>query len=129
LLARAARSRWPGARHVADEQFLIRVAQGTAAMASSLGGVGALVVSGEIGTHAPIMRQRVADLLAWTGLRIDPECNIAGADRVEAENSRAKIWSLAIDEEKESHPWLSGLMRSPALGPAALQRAQGLKRE
>lgn len=89
------------ASKLAVGQFVMRVAQGIAAMATSLGGVDALVFSGGIGTHAPIIRQRVIDLLAWTGLRIDAERNIANAARVDAETSRARIWSLGIDEELE----------------------------
>ncbi len=89
------------ASKLAVEQFVMRVAQGIAAMATSLGGIDALVFSGGIGTHAPIIRQRVVDLLAWAGLRIDPERNNAGADRIDAQDSRASVWALAIDEEFE----------------------------
>lgn len=86
---------------LAVEQFVMRVAQGIASMATSLGGIDALVFTGGIGTHAPIIRQRVVDLLAWTGLRLDEEHNNTRAARIDASESRAKIWSISVDEEFE----------------------------
>jgi len=86
---------------LAVEQFVMRVAQGIATMATSLGGIDALVFTGGIGTHAPIIRQCVVDLLAWTGLRLDQEHNNARSSRLDADDSRAKIWSIKIDEEFE----------------------------
>ena len=86
---------------LAVEQFVMRVAQGIASMATSLGGMDALVFTGGIGTHSPIIRQRVVDHLAWTGLRLDQEHNNTDASRLDANDSRAKIWSITVDEEFE----------------------------
>ncbi|MEO6172882.1 MAG: acetate kinase, partial [Arenimonas sp.] len=86
---------------LAVEQFVMRVAQGIASMATSLGGIDAIVFSGGIGTQSPIIRQRVVDLLAWTGLRLDQERNNTRAACLEADESRAKIWSIMVDEEFE----------------------------
>lgn len=86
---------------LAVDQFVVRVAQCIAAMATSLGGMDALVFSGGIGTHSPIIRERVAKLLAWTGLRIDAKRNEAGTNRIDADDSQAKVWQLKVDEEFE----------------------------
>lgn len=89
------------ASSLAVEQFVVRVAQGIASMATAIGGIDALVFSGGIGSHAPIIRQRVTKLLAWTGLRVETESNFANATRIEAEDSSARIWVLNVDEEYE----------------------------
>ncbi len=87
---------------LAVEQFVMRVAQGIASMATSLVGIDALVFSGGIGTHSPVIRQRVVDLLAWTGLKLDHELNNnSRVARLDANDSRAKIWSIKVDEEFE----------------------------
>ena len=89
------------ASSLAVDQFVMRVAQGIAAMATSLGGMDAIVFSGGIGTHAPIIRQRVVDRLLWAGLRLDSANNSAGAVRLDAQDSAVKIWTLKVDEEME----------------------------
>ncbi len=86
---------------LAVEQFVIRVAQGIASMSTSIGGIDAIVFSGGIGSHAPVIRQRVAELLAWIGLRMHRENNYAGATRIDAEDSSAKILVIEVDEEYE----------------------------
>ena len=86
---------------LAVEQFVVRVAQGIASMATSLGGIDALVFTGGIGTHAPMIRRRVVDRLAWIGLRLDQDKNETNADRLDTKESRAPIWSIKVDEEFE----------------------------
>jgi acetate kinase len=70
-------------------------------MATGLGGVDAIVFSGGIGSHAPVIRQRVAEHLSWVGLRVHHENNDAGATRIDTEDSSAKIWLIEVDEEYE----------------------------
>ena len=81
--------------------FVIRVAQGIAAMVTSLGGIDALVFSGGIGSHAPPIRQAIVERLEWAGLKISRESNVAGSSRMDTSNSRAKIWMVTVDEELE----------------------------
>ncbi len=87
--------------NLAVEQFVIRVAQGIASMATGIGGIDAIVFSGGIGSHAPAIRQRIVELLFWTGLRAHREKNYAGATRIDADDSSAKMWLLKVDEEYE----------------------------
>jgi acetate kinase len=56
-----------------------RVAQAVASMATSAGGLDALVFTGGIGEHAPARRAAVVDRLAWLGLALDPGANGSGA--------------------------------------------------
>ncbi len=89
------------ASKLAVEQFVIRVAQGIVSMATGIGGIDAIVFSGGIGSHAAAIRQRVGERLAWIGVRESKELNDAGATRIEAEDSSAKIWRIEVDEEYE----------------------------
>ncbi|MEO5628350.1 MAG: acetate kinase, partial [Thermomonas sp.] len=87
--------------NLAIEQFVIRVAQGIASMAVGIGGIDAIVFSGGIGSHAPVIRQRIVEHLSWIGLRVHRETNVGGATRIDAEDSSAKIWRIEVDEEYE----------------------------
>ncbi|MEO7931273.1 MAG: propionate/acetate kinase [Lysobacter sp.] len=102
---------------LAVELFVMRVAQGIAAMATGLRGFDAIIFTGGIGSHSPVIRQRVADTLEWTGLRIDREKNRSGAVRLDAKGSSAKIWAIAVDEEYELA--VAGVT---AVGPAPTYR-------
>ncbi len=92
----------PDARsRLAVDQFVMRVAQGVASMATAIGGIDALVFSGGIGANAPAIRQSIVDLLSWAGVRVHEEHNLAGETRIDARDSSVKIWRLRVDEEYE----------------------------
>ena len=48
-------------------------------MAAALGGLDALVFSGGIGEHAPVVRARICDGLAFLGIELDRARNAANA--------------------------------------------------
>jgi acetate kinase len=85
----------------ARAHYAIRIAQGIAAMATSLGGVDAIVFSGGIGDGAPPIRAAVAEHLAWMGLRLDPEANAAGATHIHAPGAAISVLVLRVNEEQE----------------------------
>jgi acetate kinase len=55
--------------------YLHRLRAGIAAMAAAMGGLDALAFAGGVGEHAPAIRQRAADGLAFLGIRVDPTAN------------------------------------------------------
>ena len=83
------------------EQYAIRVAQAITAMATSLGGVDAVVFSGGVGEGAAPIRSRVAGRLHWTGLRLDATANSAGAARIHSPDSAFAAFVVRADEEWE----------------------------
>ncbi len=92
----------PDARCVlAVDHFVMRVAQGISSMATSIGGLDALVFTGGIGSNSPAIRRRISDRLAWTGLRLDDARSDAGDVRIDAAQSTIRIWALKVDEEFE----------------------------
>ena len=89
------------AASLARTQYALRIAQAIAAMATSLGGVDAIVFSGGIGDGAAPVRAAVAECLAWMGLRLDPEANAAGDARIDAEGTAIPVFVIRVDEERE----------------------------
>lgn len=85
----------------AREQYAIRVAQAIAAMATSVGGIDAIVFSGGIGDGAAPIRARVAEHLRWTGLRLEATANDAGLARIHAVDSTIAAFVVRANEEWE----------------------------
>lgn len=79
--------------------FTFSVARETAAMASTLGGLDCFVFTGGIGEHAPEIRARICDQLAWLGVMPDHGANDKGEIRISAPESRVEVLVMATNEE------------------------------
>jgi acetate kinase len=88
----------PASRDAVD-LFTFRVAAEIAAMASTLGGVDALVFTGGIGEHAPEIRQQICDRLAWLGVCLDAAANTTGQQGIATPDSRVGVLVIATSEE------------------------------
>ncbi|CAO4156714.1 Acetate kinase [Methylorubrum thiocyanatum] len=90
---------------MAIDFFCRRVAQATAALAVTLGGLDAFVFTAGIGENAPEIRRRVIAALGLTGLILSNDANgsavapLDGPVRIDAPESRAPIWVVPTDEE------------------------------
>jgi acetate kinase len=97
---------------LAIEVFARRVAQAVASMATSAGGLHDLVFSGGIGSHAAPVRAAILESLAWLGVRVDAQANLAHASRIDGPDSRVRVWVVTVDEEGEiaraARAWLAG---------------------
>ena len=92
----------PGeAAALAREHYARRVAQAIAAMATSLGGVDAIVFSGGIGAGAAAVRAQIAASLRWMGVELDPEANQRGGPAVHADHATVSAWVFHVNEEDE----------------------------
>src|SRR2546430_9685302 len=67
---------------VAVAIYIYSVRKAIGAFAAALGGLDALVFSGGIGEHAPAIRARVCDGLAFLGVQLDRDQNGANASFV-----------------------------------------------
>ncbi|HTY68338.1 MAG TPA: acetate/propionate family kinase [Alphaproteobacteria bacterium] len=83
----------------AVELFVYRIAREIGALTASLGGLDALVFTAGIGEHAPEIRRRVCERIAWLGVALDAEANARGAERISTAGSRISVWALPTDEE------------------------------
>lgn len=88
--------------HAAEavELFCFRVAKEAGALASSMGGIDAIVFTAGIGERSAPVRARVGEKLAWLGVSIDAERNGANATRISADGSRLPVWVIPTDEEQ-----------------------------
>jgi acetate kinase len=89
----------PAAREAVD-MFVHSVARQVGGLAARLGGLDALVFSAGIGEHAPEIRRRVCDQLAWMGVDLEPAANAAGALKISKPASGASVWVIPTDEER-----------------------------
>lgn len=88
--------------HAAEavELFCFRVAKEAGALASSMGGVDAIVFTAGIGERSAPVRARVGEKLAWLGVSIDAGRNDANDARISADGSRLPVWVIPTDEEQ-----------------------------
>ncbi len=84
--------------------YVSRIKQQIGKMATSLGGLDALVFAGTVGERSFIMRNRICQGLDFLGIKLDPELNNK-TEKVEAEinspESRVKVLVIKTDETEE----------------------------
>ncbi|UCE87360.1 MAG: acetate kinase [Deltaproteobacteria bacterium] len=101
VLAAAAAAGGGARARVAVALFVRRIVALTGAYFTLLGGRGALVFGGGIGTHSAEIRRRVADGLAAWNVTLDPARNAAGEPgRISVESSRP-VYVFETDEESQ----------------------------
>jgi acetate kinase len=82
--------------------FVHRLVVTVAGMLPTLGGLDALVFTGGIGEHSPVVRERACRALGFLGLKLDPTANtsLSGADAdVAAADSRVRVPVIAARED------------------------------
>lgn len=79
--------------------FCFRTAREIAGLATTLGGLDALVFTAGIGEHQPAVRSGIAAYLGWLGLALDPDANDRNARRIHANTSRIAALVIPTDEE------------------------------
>jgi acetate kinase len=90
-------SRDPAARE-AVEIFTFRIAQAVAALATTLGGLDAIVFTAGIGEHQPEIRAAICGRLGWLGVRVADGAD--GPGRIDAPGSSAAVLVIPTDEEQ-----------------------------
>ena len=92
----------PRAR-LALDVYVHRLRAEISAMAASLGGLDALLFTGGVGEHAPVIRAMAADGLAFLGVALDAERNGSGpADReIGEDGGPVRVLVIAAREDRE----------------------------
>jgi acetate kinase len=88
----------PQAREALDV-FTFRIAGEVARLATTLGGIDALVFTAGIGEHQPEVRSAVCDRLAWLGIRLSQRANERNARVVSSAISGPAVLVIPTDEE------------------------------
>lgn len=89
----------PEAKEAVD-LFCYRIARELGSLAAAAGGLDALVFTGGIGEHAAAVREKVAELSAWLGVKIDAAANADHARRIDAADSRVAVAVVPTNEER-----------------------------
>jgi len=91
----------PGAA-LALDVFLHRLVREAGALTACMGGIDVLAFTGGIGEHDAALRQRACDALAYLGVRVDAEANLAAKGdairAIHAAGSPVEIWVVPTDE-------------------------------
>jgi acetate kinase len=87
---------------LAIDQFVMRVAQAIASMATAVGGIAHLVFTGGAGANSVPLRARIAERLMWMGVELDPARNLAGQEELSPPTSSdVRVWRIDVDEAFE----------------------------
>jgi acetate kinase len=84
----------------AIELFASRAAREVAALATSLGGIDALVFTAGIGENDADIRSRICRRLEWIGVRIDELANSGNGLRIAMPDSPVAVLVIPTDEER-----------------------------
>ena len=84
----------------AIDLFVYEAVRQIGGLIATLGGLDALVFTGGIGTHSPIIRQRICEGSAWAGVKLDQEANSTHSSRISADESKVSVWAIPTDEEQ-----------------------------
>lgn len=103
---------------MAVDFFCLKVAQAITSLATSIGGLDAIVFTAGIGEHSPEVRAKVAERLGWLGIAMDPAGNGASAPRIEAAGSAVPLLIVPTDEEKMIGRHTLRLLRPSSAGGA-----------
>lgn len=80
--------------------FTFRIAGEMGRLATTLGGVDALVFTAGIGEHQPQIRAGICDRLAWLGLELDSSTNAANSETISTRSSRIAVYVIPTNEEQ-----------------------------
>lgn len=89
----------PAARE-ALELFALRCAGEATRLATTLGGLDALVFTAGIGEHDAHMRAAICRRLHWLGVRLDADANARHAECISSDDSRIRVLVIATNEEQ-----------------------------
>ena len=78
-----------------------RLVAGVAAMAAAMNGIDALVFTGGIGEHAPVVRSRAAAGLAFLGVAVDEQRNLAACSDADISSDGALVRTLVVSARED----------------------------
>lgn len=85
---------------LALDVFVHRVRQGIAAMATSMGGIDALVFTGGIGEHAPTVRSAICDSLGFLGVSMDAGRNAEARGEADVTSTGGRVRVLVVPAQE-----------------------------
>ena len=98
---RAVLARGDDDARLAIDVYVHRLRGAIAAMAAALGGLDALVFTGGVGEHAPEIRARAADGLAFLGVALDQQANARATADAEIGDPGAAARTLVVTARED----------------------------
>ncbi|CAN7680926.1 acetate/propionate family kinase [Rhizobium sp. LjRoot30] len=89
----------PEAKEAID-LFTLRIAGEVARLATTLGGLDAIVFTAGVGENQPAVRAGICERLGWLGLDLDPVANAANAMLISTAESRTAAFVIPTNEEQ-----------------------------
>jgi acetate kinase len=86
---------------LAFDVFIHYLCREIAAMTAAVGGLDALVMTGGIGEHAPLVRAQVATRLAFLGLEIDPSRNEGADGDADISSTTAAVRTVVVSARED----------------------------
>jgi acetate kinase len=86
---------------LAFDVFVHQLCREIAAMTAAVGGLDVLVMTGGVGEHAPLVRSRVADRLAYLGIRLDPERNESASGDADVSAEGAEVRTVVVTARED----------------------------
>ncbi len=80
--------------------FTFRIAGEVSRLATTLGGLDAVIFTAGVGENQPRIRADICARLAWLGLKLDEPANAANAAMISSPFSRVTAFVIATDEEQ-----------------------------
>ncbi|MCJ9750718.1 acetate/propionate family kinase [Neorhizobium sp. BETTINA12A] len=84
----------------AIDLFALRIAGEVGRLASTLGGLDALVFTAGIGENQPEVRKRIAERLLWLGVELDTAANHSNALKISTPAACVAVYVIPTDEER-----------------------------
>ncbi|MCJ9670564.1 MULTISPECIES: acetate/propionate family kinase [unclassified Neorhizobium] len=84
----------------AIDLFALRIAGEVGRLASTVGGLDALVFTAGIGENQPEVRKRIAERLLWLGVELDTAANHSNALKISTPAARVAVYVIPTDEER-----------------------------
>jgi acetate kinase len=78
--------------------FVYRIVREIGSLTAALGGLDALIFTGGIGEHSPVIRSAVASQLGWLGFELDNLANQNSASLIATAHSKISAWVVKTDE-------------------------------
>jgi acetate kinase len=86
---------------LAFDVFVHQLCREIAAMTAAVGGLDVLVMTGGVGEHAPLVRERVADRLAYLGVRLDAGRNEAASQDADISAADAAVRTVVVTARED----------------------------
>ena len=86
---------------LAFDVFVHQLCREIAAMTAAIGGLDVLVMTGGVGEHSPLVRARVADRLAYLGVRLDADRNDSASGDADVSAAGAAVRTVVVTARED----------------------------